>query len=259
MRAKNALVKATESVRNKFQQIRSTHLENNRLLEEQYKPITKRLGKLIDAKSEKTTPLAQQTDAQSKKNSPLAQQADLAPKQSQNFPTILPWHLELFTDSSMDHESDDDDEIDSADMPPAHRKRLASVDQMSSEAVPSKKYAVTPARSSSSALRKALSNIEETKRKKHRIQAVRRILEQENAMKNEREKSTRDIPMPFIDIQKAKSKMADDDAENVSKPTKSTRDMHMPFIDIQKTKSKRDDDDKERGNTQTARSFKNTI
>lgn len=43
-RAKHSLARATESVRDKFRQIRSTQLENKRLLEEQYKPVTKRLG-----------------------------------------------------------------------------------------------------------------------------------------------------------------------------------------------------------------------
>lgn len=48
LKAKQSLAKATESVRNKYQELRSAHLENKRLLEEQYKPITKRLGNLID-------------------------------------------------------------------------------------------------------------------------------------------------------------------------------------------------------------------
>lgn len=48
VQAKRSLIQATESIRNKFNQVRSTNLENKRLLEEQYKPITKRLGKLID-------------------------------------------------------------------------------------------------------------------------------------------------------------------------------------------------------------------
>lgn len=54
LRAKQSLAKATESVRNKFRQVRFAHLENKRLLEEQYKPITKRLGKLIDFKEKKS-------------------------------------------------------------------------------------------------------------------------------------------------------------------------------------------------------------
>lgn len=45
IRAKQAVVRATDSIRNKFHQIRSTHLENTRLLEEQYKPITKKLNR----------------------------------------------------------------------------------------------------------------------------------------------------------------------------------------------------------------------
>jgi hypothetical protein len=48
-KVKISLAQATNSVRNKFQQLRNEHLENDRLLEEQYSPITKRLGRLIDS------------------------------------------------------------------------------------------------------------------------------------------------------------------------------------------------------------------
>lgn len=54
IKAKQSLVKATDSIRDKFRQVRSTHLENKRLLEEQYKPITKKLTKLIDFKDKKS-------------------------------------------------------------------------------------------------------------------------------------------------------------------------------------------------------------
>lgn len=54
LKAKASLAKATASVRNKFHQVRSAHLENKRLLEQQYKPITKRLGELITLKDKKT-------------------------------------------------------------------------------------------------------------------------------------------------------------------------------------------------------------
>jgi hypothetical protein len=45
---KLALVRATESVRNKFTNIQNERTETKRVLEEQYKPITKQLGKLIE-------------------------------------------------------------------------------------------------------------------------------------------------------------------------------------------------------------------
>jgi len=45
--AKQSLVKATDAIRNKFREIRSSDLESKRLLEKHYKPITKRLGSLI--------------------------------------------------------------------------------------------------------------------------------------------------------------------------------------------------------------------
>lgn len=45
---KQELAKATQSVRNKFRQLRSSYLEENRLLEQQYKPIIKRLSALIE-------------------------------------------------------------------------------------------------------------------------------------------------------------------------------------------------------------------
>lgn len=48
---KQTLAKATKDVRDKFSQIRSSRIEDSRLLEEQYKPITSRLSKLINASS----------------------------------------------------------------------------------------------------------------------------------------------------------------------------------------------------------------
>jgi predicted DNA-binding transcriptional regulator YafY len=45
---KLSLAQATDSVRNKFKELRGERIETNRLLEEQFKPITKRLTKLID-------------------------------------------------------------------------------------------------------------------------------------------------------------------------------------------------------------------
>lgn len=46
-RLKHSLVNATETVRNKFQQLRKDHLEVRKNLEDQYKPITKKLSGLI--------------------------------------------------------------------------------------------------------------------------------------------------------------------------------------------------------------------
>lgn len=48
-RAKLSLAKATDSVRNKFEQLRNERLETSRLLEKQYKPITQKLVELIDS------------------------------------------------------------------------------------------------------------------------------------------------------------------------------------------------------------------
>lgn len=48
---KESLAEATASVRDKFRQLRSSKVEENRLLEEQYKPITGKLGKLIESVS----------------------------------------------------------------------------------------------------------------------------------------------------------------------------------------------------------------
>lgn len=48
-KVKESLIEATEAVRNKFKRLRSNDLESTRLLEEQYKPITKRLGQFIHA------------------------------------------------------------------------------------------------------------------------------------------------------------------------------------------------------------------
>lgn len=53
LNAKQSLAKASEAIRRKFQHVRSAHMENKRILEEQYKPITKRLGQLIDTKQQK--------------------------------------------------------------------------------------------------------------------------------------------------------------------------------------------------------------
>lgn len=52
-KVKQSLAKATKSVRDKFRQLRSMQLEQNRLLEEQYMPITKKLSALIASKKEK--------------------------------------------------------------------------------------------------------------------------------------------------------------------------------------------------------------
>lgn len=46
-KVKQSLIEATQSVRNKFNEIHNIDLESRRLLEEQFKPITKRLNKLI--------------------------------------------------------------------------------------------------------------------------------------------------------------------------------------------------------------------
>lgn len=48
---KLAVVQATEHIRNKFKEIHDERKENDRLLDEQYKPITKKLKNLIDAKT----------------------------------------------------------------------------------------------------------------------------------------------------------------------------------------------------------------
>lgn len=45
---KLSLVQATNSVRDKFNALRNEHLETHRLLEEQFKPITKRLNKVLE-------------------------------------------------------------------------------------------------------------------------------------------------------------------------------------------------------------------
>lgn len=46
-RVKFSLAKATDAVRNKFQQLRMDHLDSKKMLEQQFKPITTKLGDLI--------------------------------------------------------------------------------------------------------------------------------------------------------------------------------------------------------------------
>lgn len=48
---KLAVAQATEHIRNKFKEIHDERKENDRLLDEQYKPITKKLANLIDVKT----------------------------------------------------------------------------------------------------------------------------------------------------------------------------------------------------------------
>lgn len=65
---KLSLAHATDSVRNKFNKLRNESIESGRLLEEKYKPITKRLGLLLDSNVEKKIPPPPPLTHKAKKN-----------------------------------------------------------------------------------------------------------------------------------------------------------------------------------------------
>lgn len=211
LKAKQSLARATDSIRNKFRQIRSTHLENKRLLEEQYKPISKRLGKLIEFKEDKTkkksaaasTPIISNDAVESEQQRRIDQFFSIAPQTQ-----VAPRSPLIVVDDSDNYIDDDFMDVaanyDVFESGVTSNKRSSDDDENFTENV--KRRGIESSSPSSSQSKATTLQISQrlSDAKKKQFSEIKELLQEEQSRRKER-RSLHTMPIPFIVKTEAKS------------------------------------------------------
>lgn len=184
VKAKESLARASDAIRRKFQQVRSAHMENKRILEEHYKPITKRLGQLIDSKVQKVSSTT--TTRPANRNVPSVvrhSQRKVNEEQLHKTPSLRWDSLFDFADPQMDldkkieYESmSEDEEQDNRQTQSRNRNRNRYADYDEHEGITAKQKKTT----SSSSMERDREHTMDFRRKQRNDVVRRRKLREQN-------------------------------------------------------------------------------